>query len=98
MTDLMWLAIPLALATFLTRIAGYLMIARFKTMHYRLEAALDAVPTAVIAALVIPTTMNGTWPEFVAINVAFILSYKLSLAWVLFFGMISLIGMRAILG
>lgn len=98
MTDLMWLIVPLALATFLTRITGYLVIARFKTMHFRLEAALDAVPTAVIAALVIPTTINGTWPEFVAIGVAFILSYKLALPWVLLLGMISLIGMRALLG
>ncbi|THV10668.1 AzlD family protein [Rhizobium rhizophilum] len=43
-----------AAATFLTRIAGYVLVKRLKSMPPRLEAALNAVPAAVLTALVAP--------------------------------------------
>lgn len=98
MSELMWLVLLFAAATFFTRVVGYVLIARFRALPYRLEAALDAVPTAVIAALAIPAVINGGWPEYVAAGLAVVLSYRLSLDWVLFFGMASLIAMRQLFG
>ena len=44
-------AVAAAAATFLTRIAGYVLVKRLKSMPPRLEAALNAVPAAVLTAL-----------------------------------------------
>ena len=43
-----------AVATYLTRAGGYVLIRSIKTISPRMEAALNAVPAAVLAALVAP--------------------------------------------
>ncbi|ATN34835.1 hypothetical protein ACO34A_13605 [Rhizobium sp. ACO-34A] len=48
-----------AVATFITRIAGYMLVKRLKTMPPRLEAALNAVPAAVLTTLVAPAFFSG---------------------------------------
>ncbi|MCZ8178159.1 MAG: AzlD family protein [Rhizobium sp.] len=48
-----------AIATFLTRIGGYILVKRLKTMPPRLEAALNAVPAAVLTTLVAPAFFAG---------------------------------------
>jgi len=49
-----------ALATYATRTGGYLLIKSMKTIPPRLEAALNAVPAAVLTALVAPSFVyNG---------------------------------------
>ncbi|MEC9464066.1 MAG: AzlD domain-containing protein, partial [Pseudomonadota bacterium] len=40
-----------AAATFVTRIGGYILVKRLKQMPPRLEAALNAVPAAVLTTL-----------------------------------------------
>ena len=41
-----------AIATYLTRIGGHLVISRFERIHPRVEAGLNAVPAAVLTTLV----------------------------------------------
>lgn len=48
-----------AVVTYLTRIGGYIMIIRMTRIPPRMEAALNAVPAAVLTALVAPTFFNG---------------------------------------
>lgn len=48
-----------AAATFLTRIGGYVLVKRLKSMPPRLEAALNAVPAAVLTTLVAPAFFYG---------------------------------------
>ena len=48
-----------ALATFATRTAGYALIKSMNTIPPRMEAALNAVPAAVLAALVAPSFVYG---------------------------------------
>ncbi|MDB5526435.1 MAG: putative transrane protein [Rhizobium sp.] len=48
-----------ALATFATRTGGYLLIKSMKTIPPRMEAALNAVPAAVLASLVAPSFVYG---------------------------------------
>jgi uncharacterized membrane protein len=43
-----------AVATYATRTGGYLLIKSMKTIPPRMEAALNAVPAAVLTALVAP--------------------------------------------
>lgn len=48
-----------ALATYATRTGGYLLIKSMNTIPPRMEAALNAVPAAVLTALVAPSFVYG---------------------------------------
>ena len=48
-----------ALATYATRIGGYILIRSFDTIPPRVEAALNAVPAAVLTSLVAPAFFYG---------------------------------------
>lgn len=48
-----------ALATYGTRTAGYALIKSLETIPPRMEAALNAVPAAVLTALVAPSFVYG---------------------------------------
>lgn len=48
-----------AIATYITRIGGYVMMKCFKNIHPRVEAGLNAVPVAVLTTLVAPTFFEG---------------------------------------
>lgn len=69
MSDLdLWLIIlGGGLLTYLTRIGGHLLIARIGALPPRLEAALNAVPAAVITTIVAPVIVSGTWAERLSI-------------------------------
>lgn len=59
-----------AIATYLTRIGGYLLIKRFKTIPRRVEAGLNAVPAAVLTTLVAPAALTGGPETAVALLVS----------------------------
>ncbi|MBP1852304.1 AzlD family protein [Rhizobium halophytocola] len=64
------------LATYLTRIGGHAVISRMKTVPPRLEAALDAVPAAVLTTLVVPAFANGGWDTRVAMLAALLVGLR----------------------
>ena len=66
-----------ALATYATRTAGYVLIKSMNTIPPRMEAALNAVPAAVITTIVAPVLVTGDWPERIAILIAGVLSLYL---------------------
>ena len=59
MSTTFWIIIAGAIATYLTRIGGHLVISRFDTIHPRVEAGLNAVPAAVLTTLVAPELLNA---------------------------------------
>ena len=67
-----------AVATYLTRIAGYLMIKRFKTIPPRVEAGLNAVPAAVLTTLVAPSVITGGIETAIALLVALVVGLRVS--------------------
>lgn len=69
--NLIYLVIAAAVATFLTRIGGYILIAQMKQIPPRLEAALNAVPAAVLTTLVAPAFVYGGLDVAIAMFVAF---------------------------
>ncbi len=82
-----WLIILLAGAlTYLTRVGGHLVLARIGRIPPRLEAALNAVPAAVLTTIVTPVLVSGGWPERIAILVCLILSLRLPLIAVVAIG------------
>lgn len=60
------LIFALALGTYATRVGGYLLLSRFERLDPRVEAALDAVPAAVLTALVTPVAFASGVAESVA--------------------------------
>ncbi|KQS79397.1 hypothetical protein ASG25_12760 [Rhizobium sp. Leaf384] len=67
-----------AIATYLTRIGGAIMIARMEKIPPRMEAALNAVPAAVLSTLVAPAIVFGGMDVTIAILVAFVVGLRLS--------------------
>jgi uncharacterized membrane protein len=67
-----------AIATYLTRVSGYLIIKRFKKVPPRAEAALNAVPAAVLTTLVASAALTGGIETVVALLVALVAGFRIS--------------------
>lgn len=97
-TDMVLIILAGAVATFLTRIGGYVLITRMKSIPPRLEAALNAVPAAVLTTLVAPAFFTGGPDVQVAMAAALIASLRLSILPMLFVGWCAVMLMRYALG
>ena len=74
--DTVWLILAAALATYLTRIGGYILITRMRTLPPRLEQALNAVPAAVLTTLWAPAFFTSGWDVRIALVVAALVSLR----------------------
>ncbi|MFJ6323373.1 MULTISPECIES: AzlD family protein [unclassified Rhizobium] len=78
-----------AVVTFLTRIGGYILIVKMTRIPPRVEAALNAVPAAVLTTLVAPAFFIGGWDTKVAMLAALLVglrfpsTYMLVASWVI---------------
>jgi uncharacterized membrane protein len=83
-----------AVATYVTRIAGAIMMARMERIPPRMEAALNAVPAAVLSTLVAPAVVYGGLDVAIAIAVAFLIGLRLSSLWMLAAGWVTVMALR----
>src|SRR5690606_35943562 len=67
MSTTVWIILAAAIATYLTRIGGHLVISRFERIHPRVEAGLNAVPAAVLTTLVAPEMLHAGPAEWAAV-------------------------------
>lgn len=72
----LWLILAAAIATYLTRIGGYVLITRMRTLPPRLEQALNAVPAAVLTTLWAPAFFTGGWDMRLGLIVAGLMSLR----------------------
>jgi uncharacterized membrane protein len=72
-----------AVATYATRIGGYILITTMKRIPPRMEAALAAVPAAVLTTLVAPAFFTGGWETKLALVVALLVGLRVSHTWML---------------
>ncbi|MET0222455.1 MAG: AzlD domain-containing protein [Tardiphaga sp.] len=72
-----------AVATYATRIGGYILITTMKRIPPRMEAALAAVPAAVLTTLVAPAFFTGGWEVKLALVVALLVGLRVSHTWML---------------
>ena len=70
MSTTVWIILAGALVTYLTRIGGDLVLSRCERIHPRVEAALNAVPAAVLTTLVAPVATTGGMAETAALVVS----------------------------
>ena len=87
-----------ALATFLTRIGGYVMITRMSRIPPRVEAALNAVPAAVLTTLVAPAAVTGGLDVTLALLVACAVGLRFSVFPMLAVGWLVVMAMRHLIG
>ncbi|HVK90520.1 MAG TPA: AzlD family protein [Mycoplana sp.] len=97
-TDMVLIILAGAVATFLTRIGGYVLITQMKSIPPRLEAALNAVPAAVLTTLVAPAFFTGGPDVQVAMAAALIASLRFSILPMLAVGWCAVMLMRYALG
>ncbi|MEP4031390.1 AzlD domain-containing protein [Roseibium polysiphoniae] len=96
MSDIVFLVALCALVTYLTRVGGHLVLSRFGAINHRVEAALNAVPVAVLTALVAPSVATQGLAEALAIPVTALIGLRKSLVVSVSGGMICLLALRAI--
>lgn len=87
-----------AIATYLTRVGGYVFITRMKRIPPRAEAALNAVPAAVLTTLVAPAAVTGGLDVSLTMAVALLLGLRLSLLPVLAIGWVVVMVLRQVIG
>jgi uncharacterized membrane protein len=75
-----------AVVTYLTRIGGYVLIERMTRIPPRVEAALNAVPAAVLTTLVAPALFTGDLATSAAMLVALLAGWYFSLTHMLIVG------------
>lgn len=98
MSTAFWIIIAGAVATYLTRIGGHLVLSRFENVHPRIEAGLNAVPAAVLTTLVAPAAMDGGPAELIALAVAGLVALRAGMMPMFLSGAATLIVLRQFIG
>ena len=98
MNTIALIIIASAVLTYLTRIGGHLVLSRFERIHPRVEAALNAVPAAVLTTIVAPTFFTHTWQEALALTIAGLAALRLPLLGMFAIGWIVIVVLRAMSG
>ena len=98
MSTTIWIIATAAVATYLTRIGGHLVLSRFETVHPRVEAALNAVPAAVLTTLVAPSLLTAGPAEWAALVVGGLVSLRGGLMPMFLAGAAVLILLRQVVG
>ncbi len=87
-----------AFLTYLTRVGGHLILSRFEHIHPRVEAALNAVPAAVLTTLVAPAALTQGWAETVTLVVAGLAALRLPMLAMFALGWVAIVALRALAG
>ncbi|MDL2397573.1 AzlD family protein [Rhizobium mayense] len=87
-----------AVVTYLTRIGGYILITKMTRIPPRVEAALNAVPAAVLTTLVAPAFFIGGWDTKVAMAVALVVGLRFSPTYMLIAGWVVVMAWRHFAG
>ncbi|MDD1498663.1 AzlD family protein [Agrobacterium sp. CNPSo 3708] len=83
-----------AVATYLTRVGGYVLMTRMKSIPPRVEAGLNAVPVAVLTTLVAPAFFEGGYDVKLGLIVALIVGLRFPGLIMLFAGWALVVALR----
>jgi uncharacterized membrane protein len=87
--------LAMAVATALTRLSGVFML-RYLTISDRTRQALDAIPPAVLMAVIAPTALATGWAETIACAITALVATRLPLLASVVIGVASVVGLRAV--
>lgn len=88
----------MGLATYATRVSGFYLL-RGMNVSGRFKAALDALPPAVLMAVIAPVILTTGIAETIAAAITAMAAYfRLPLAVTIIIGIVSVVVLRAVLG
>lgn len=96
-THMMMVILAAAVATYLTRAGGYVIVSRFKALPPRVDAALNAVPGAVLTTLVAPAFYTGGLEVKIAMVIGLLVGLRFSLIPMLLCGWGSAVLLRQLM-
>ncbi len=85
----------MAIATYATRLAGLALAGRLQ-LSPRAQAAFDAIPPAVLVAVIAPSALATGWPETAAALLAALAATRLPLLGVVAVGVAAVVALRAL--
>jgi uncharacterized membrane protein len=88
--------LAMAVVTYITRIAG-LFVADRLVLTGRAKAAFDAIPPAVLVAVIAPTALTTGWAEAIAAAITAIAAFRLPLLATVAVGVVSVVVLRNVL-
>jgi uncharacterized membrane protein len=90
----LWTILGMAVVTYFTRIAGLLFADRL-ALSGRAKAAFEAIPPAVLVAVIAPTALATGWAETAA-AITMLAALRLPLLATIAVGVASVVALRAI--
>ena len=89
--------LAMAVVTYFTRIAGLFVAGRL-ALSGRAKAAFDAIPPAVLIAVIAPSALATGWPETAAAVFAAIAATRLPLLATVAVGVVAVVTLRTMAG
>jgi uncharacterized membrane protein len=89
--------VAMALTTYATRIGG-LWLLQFVRVTPRVQASLDALPVAVLTAVIAPSLIKGGTPDLIAAALTLLAAARLPLLAAVLIGVGSAVALRHLLG
>lgn len=88
----------MGIATYLTRLSGFYLL-RGLNVSGPMKAALDALPPAVLMAVIAPVILTTGWAESVAAAITVVAAFvRLPLTVTILIGIVSVVALRLALG
>ena len=87
--------LAMAVVTYATRAAGFFIAGRL-ALRGRVRAAFDAIPPAVLVAVIAPTALATGWQETTAALVTILAAMRLPLLATVAVGVGAIVAMRAL--
>lgn len=87
-----------AVLTYVTRFGGYVLVSRLRRMPPRVEAAMNAVPAAVLTTLVAPAALTGGLTVTLALVTALLVGLRLGVMPMLAAGWVVVMALRYLIG
>ena len=85
--------LAMAAVTYVTRIAG-LFVADRLVLTGRAKAAFDAIPPAVLVAVIAPTALTTGWAEAIAAAITAVAAFRLPLLGTVAVGVVAVVVLR----
>ncbi len=86
----------MAAITYGTRVAGLGLASRLR-LTGRARAAFDAIPPAVLVAVIAPTALTTGWPETIAAGITMVAATRLPLLATVAVGVVAVVLLRLVL-
>ncbi|WP_412049637.1 AzlD family protein [Hoeflea sp. Naph1] len=90
-----WIIIAGALVTYATRVGGHLVLSRVKRVPPRVEAALNAVPAAVLTTLVAPAAVFNGPAEALTLAICLVIGLRIPMMAMFGIGWALIVALRA---